>query len=811
MKVLKFGGTSVGDVNSICKTIEIIENQTENIVVVVSAFSKVTNQLTKISNLACQNDIEYLNELKELKERHIFVANQIIKNKNIDDTLVKINQIFDELNGLVKGVSLVKELTARTLDCILSFGERLSAFIISKAIKNAEYFNSCEMIKTDSKFNKAIVDFIETNELIIKKLKNVKSIPVVAGFIGSNSDGVITTLGRGGSDFSAAIYAAALNASILEIWTDVDAFMTADPTKVTNAYPIKHLTYAEAMELSHFGAKVIYTPTIQPTFEKKIPILIKNTFNPQSEGTLISEFSNEPINKPIKGISSIDHIALITVQGSGMLGITGTSMRLFSALAKYKINIILISQASSEYSISFAIIPDDMKIAEKAIQEEFYIEMMLQHSISYKSENELSILAIVGENMIKTPGISGNLFNSFGKNGINVVAIAQGSSELNISAVISRKSLIKALNVVHDGFFLSDSTVLNLFQVGVGNVGEKFLQQVVEQRDILMKEHNLKINIVGIAKSDKYIINEKGIDIKENFKDYLNQNGENYNIKNFITKIKDLNLNNSIFIDNTANKEISDCYEEVLNSYISVVTSNKIACSSEYENYLKLKQISQSRGVKFLYETNVGAGLPIIKTISDLIKSGDKIYKIEAVISGTLNYIFNVISKNIPLSEAINQAVAKGYSEPDPRIDLSGTDVLRKLLILSREAGYKIEKHDVTIKNFLPDICFNVETVSDFFEQVKLIDNQFENKRKQIDLQNKKWRYVAQLVNGKASIELIEVDEKHQFYNLEGSDNIIILYTQRYNKLPLVIKGSGAGADVTAMGVFADIIRIGNI
>jgi len=811
MKVLKFGGTSMGSAETIRTVKQIVENQTEKVIVVVSAFSGITNHLIAISNKASNNDLDYLNDFMKIETRHLETAKSLVSENNFDNVAKEVHVLLDELSGLLHGVSLVNELTPRTMDCILSFGERLSATIVCHVIKNAKYYNSADLIKTDNSFNKARVDFSETNLLFNKLVDYENYIPILPGFIGSTSDGVITTLGRGGSDYSAAIVASALNASILEIWTDVDGFMTADPSKVVNAYPIENLSYAEAMELSHFGAKVIYTPTIQPAFEKNIPIYIKNTFNPTIEGTLISASKSKFEKKPIKGISSIDKIALLTIQGSGMVGVTGTSMRLFGALAKANVNIILISQASSEFSISMAIIPEDIKIASQAIEKEFYVEMILQKNINYRIEDELSIIAIVGENMIHTPGIAANLFSSLGRNGVNIVAIAQGSSELNISTVIQRKNLIKALNVVHDGFFLSDFIQLNIFLAGIGNVGGKLLSQIINQKNKLFAEHKLKITVAGIAKSNKMLINQNGIELIDNFNEYLLQNGENSNISNFVKKMIELNLQNSVFIDCTATNETPELYADILNSYISVVTANKIACSSEYSKYEKLKNISISQGVKFLYETNVGAGLPVLRTISDLIKSGDKIVQLEAVVSGTLNFIFNTLSSEIPISMAIRMAMEKGYSEPDPRLDLRGTDVLRKLLILSREAGYKLEKSDIKIKNFLPDICFSVATIDEFFKEVEKLDADFETRRKELASRNHKWRYVASLKNENATIELIEVNNVHPLYNLEGGDNIIIIYTERYTQLPMVIKGAGAGAEVTATGLFADLIRVANI
>jgi aspartokinase/homoserine dehydrogenase 1 len=616
-------------------------------------------------------------------------------------------------------------------------------------------------------------------------------------------------LGRGGSDYTAAIIAAALNAEVLEIWTDVDGFMTADPKKVEKAYAIESLTYSEAIELSHFGAKVIYTPTLRPVYKKNIPILVLNTFNPESKGTVISHKSSDDNRSPIKGISSIDHIDLITLQGTGMVGVTGTSMRLFGALARRNINIILITQASSEYSITFAVSPSDSVPASEAIHEEFNREINLNNELKVLLEKNLSIIAIVGERMKNTPGISATLFKSLGRNGINVIATAQGSSELNISVVIKNESLKKALNVIHDGFFLSRYKEMYLFIAGTGLVGTSLLKQIQNQSSILLSEHNLKVNLMGVTNSRKMLIDKKGISL-ENYRDTLKTSGEKGDITDFIQQMTRLNLRNAVFIDCTANENIASRYGDILSRYVSIVTANKIACSSEYNYYQKLKTIANERGVRFIYETTVGAGLPIIKTINDLVVSGDKILKIEAVLSGTMNFIFNEIGPEMPLSSAIRKAREKGYSEPDPRVDLSGTDVVRKILILAREAGYPIEKDDVIVKKFLPDNCFEGD-MNNFFEKVKEHDAEFEQKRKELVRQNKKWRFFATLDHGKAKVELLTIGSDHPSFNLEGSNNIILLTTNRYHELPMVIKGYGAGAEVTAAGVFADLMRVVNV
>jgi aspartokinase/homoserine dehydrogenase 1 len=585
--------------------------------------------------------------------------------------------------------------------------------------------------------------------------------------------------------------------------------MTADPKKVERAYAIESLTYSEAIELSHFGARVIYTPTLRPVYKKNIPIIVLNTFNPESKGTIISNKSNDNNRSPIKGISSIDHIDLITLQGTGMVGVTGTSMRLFGALARKNINVVLITQASSEYSITFAVSPTDSVIASEALNDEFKIEIDHNKELKILIEKNLSIIAIVGERMKNTPGISATLFRSLGRNGINVIATAQGSSELNISVVIKNDSLKKALNVIHDGFFLSRFKEMYLFIAGTGLVGSSLMKQLQKQYSTLISEHNLKINLIGVTNSRKMLIDKKGIPL-ENYKEDLKSSGEKGDISAFIQQMTKLNLRNSVFIDCTANEDVALRYGEILTRYVSIVTANKIACSSEQSYYQKLKSIASERGVRFMYETTVGAGLPIIKTINDLVLSGDKILKVEAVLSGTMNFIFNELSPSMPLSSAIRKAREIGYSEPDPRVDLSGTDVVRKIMILAREAGYSIEKEDVIINKFLPDECFKGD-LNDFFEKVKEYDAEFELKRKELTKKNLKWRFFATMELGKARVELLTIGADHPSFNLEGSNNIILLTTNRYNELPMVIKGYGAGAEVTAAGVFADLMRVVNV
>ncbi len=808
MKVLKFGGSSVGTPERILGVKKIVEDQAEPSIVVVSAFQGITDQLEKVSRMACVRDEGYKNLLNEIEQRHYDAVKELFPVNQQSNILAGIKVLINELEETLHGVCLLQDLTAKTQDAISSFGERLSAFIISLKINEAYLVEIRDLIKTDSNFGKAGVIFNQSNPLIQEHFKSLHRYAIVPGFIASNEKGETTTFGRGGSDYTAAILAAATDASVLEIWTDVDGFMTADPRKVDKAYAIESLSYAEAMELSHFGAKVLYTPTIHPVLERRIRIHIKNTFSPEKKGTLIGVQETVQNQSPIKGISSIDKVDLITLQGSGMVGVTGTSMRLFGALAKHNINIILITQASSEYSISFAIAPDGTREAEQAIHEEFFHEIENLHSIRILVEKDLSVIAIVGEKMRHTPGISAKLFQSLGRNGINVIGIAQGSSELNISVVLSHHSLRKALNVIHEGFFLSHYKELHLFLVGVGTVGSRLLEQIRIQQEKLLLNHRLKVNLIGLSNSRKMLIDPEGISI-EHYQELLSE-GLTADLDEYTRQIAELNLRNSVFIDCTASEQVSESYKQLFNNYVSVVTANKIACSSGYDRYRELKSTAQSRAVRFIYETNVGAGLPIINTINDLINSGDKILELEAVVSGTLNYIFNTLDADHKLSDVIHKAKELGYSEPDPRIDLSGIDVVRKLIILSREAGYRIEEKDVKITPLLPEDCFK-GSLDEFWKTVMRYDDEFEQRRLKLEAKNRKWRYVACLKNGKASVQLAEVDMHHPFYALEGSNNIIMITTERYREHPMIIKGYGAGAEVTAAGIFADVIRIANI
>ncbi len=810
MKVLKFGGTSVGTVESLRNVKMIVEQCHEPVIVVVSALGGITDQLINTARLAANGDTAHLESFAKIVERHNNVIDNIVPEEKLPEVKSIVEPLLDELGNIYRGVSLIRDLSDRTLDIIVSYGERISSVIISRVINDARHFDSRNFIKTEKQFGKHVLDNEITQTLIHATFDNNDfKVAVVPGFISTDSNGDITNLGRGGSDYTAAIIAASLNASVLEIWTDVDGFMTADPRVINNTYVIDHLSFIEAMELCNFGAKVIYPPTIYPVFHKNIPILIKNTFNPDAPGTCISEQRPGTEGKAIKGISSINDTCLITVSGLGMVGIIGINARIFNALAKNGVSVFLVSQASSENNTSFAVRNADADLAVHVLEDEFAAELQTGAISDITAEPNLATVAIVGENMKHTTGIAGKLFNTLGRNGINVIACAQGASETNISFVIDLKNLRKALNVIHDSFFLSDTQVLNLFVVGIGNVGKHLLQQIRSQQENLLKNKALELRIVGISNSRKCVFNRDGINI-DNYQELLDNSDIVATPDNIRNEVLGMNIFNSVFVDCTANEGIAALYYDLLSHNVNVVAANKIAASSEYANYDKLKQIARKKDVKFLFETNVGAGLPIINTINNLINSGDKILKIEAVVSGTLNYIFNVLSKDIPLSKAIKMAKEAGYSEPDPRVDLSGKDVVRKLVILAREAGYKVEQDDVKKNLFIPEKYFD-GSVDDFFKNIVEIDADFELKRIDAAKNDEHFRFVASLENGNTEVGLQKVNSSHPFYALEGSNNVILLTTERYKEYPMEIKGYGAGAEVTAAGVFADIIGIANI
>ncbi|MDR1896606.1 MAG: bifunctional aspartate kinase/homoserine dehydrogenase I [Prevotellaceae bacterium] len=807
MKVLKFGGSSIATSESIKKVKSIVEQSPGHKWIVVSAMKDVTDQLLTASQKAVSGDESYKLLLAEIEVRHLTAAKSLLGFQQQGRILSGLKVLLNELEDYLQSIVRLRELTPKIQDYVLSFGERLSSYLISEVIENAELIDARQLIKTDEGFGNAKVDFEETYKLC-NKLRCIEGRAIIPGFIASTVSGITTTLGRGGSDYTAAIVAVAVKADIAEIWTDVDGFLSADPRKVEKSYPIAHMTYAEVFELSNFGAKVVYPPTVHPLLSANIPLLIKNTFNPAAEGTLV-DANSEQSGQIIKGISSIDQIVLLTLHGVGMAGVSGTSKRLFGALAKAKANVILISQASSEQSITFAIAPKDESAAQKYIKEEFVMEMQ-GGTILLKVEKDMSVIAIVGENMRRMPGIAGKLFGALGKNGVNVIAIAQGSSELNISVVIHQDDLRKSINLIHEAFFLSGYKKIHLYLAGTGTVGGNLLQQLHQQCDSLMNDHNLAIRLVGVMNSKKMLFDVDGIRFDTVHED-LAVRGVEVDTEKFVHHAAEVNLRNSVFVDCTASEDVAMIYEDMLSSFVSVVTANKIACSGNYSHYLKLKEMSRFRNLKFLYETNVGAGLPVIKTIGDLVLSGDKILKLEAVLSGTLNFIFNTIDEHVSISQAIRMAKEKGYSEPDPRIDLSGIDVLRKILILARECGYPLEKNDVEINTFLPENILNTADIESFWEKIVSVDEDFENRRKTLYSQGKRWRFVASLDNGKASVGLQEVDVQHPFFNLQGSDNIITIYTKRYMAQPMVIKGAGAGAAVTASGVFADIVSVANI
>lgn len=806
MKVMKFGGTSVGSAESILRVKSIVEKQTEPVIVVVSALGGITDKLIRTSHMAVEGDALYQKSFDEIKQRHDEMIDAVIPTgEKRNELQTKVDGLLEELRSIYQGVYLIRDLSPKTQAAIVSYGERISCQIVATLIDGAECFDSREFIKTEFKAGKNRLVKELTNKLVCQNWQKLPQTSIVGGFISTDVEsGEVTNLGRGGSDYTASIIAAALNASVLEIWTDVDGFMTADPRVISSAYVIPELSYIEAMELSNFGAKVVYPPTIYPVCIKHIPILIKNTFNPDAPGSIIKDEVQDD-SKSIKGISSIKGTTLITVSGLSMVGVIGVNRRIFTCLADNGISVFMVSQASSENSTSIGVQDEDADEACRVLDLEFQKEIEDGSMFPMLAEKGLATVAIVGENMKHTPGIAGKLFGTLGRSGISVIACAQGASETNISFVINQNFLRKALNVIHDSFFLSEYQVLNLFICGVGTVGGSLLEQIHHQQEKLMRELRLKLNVVGIASSNKAIFTREGIDLNT----YRKQLAEapQSDIFRLRDEIIGMNIFNSVFIDCTASAEVAGLYADFLEHNINVVAANKIAASSDYANYRRLKQIAQKRGVKFLFETNVGAGLPIIRTINDLHNSGDKILRIEAVLSGTLNFIFNTISKDIPFSETVRMAKEEGYSEPDPRIDLSGKDVIRKLVILAREAGYEISQEDVEAKLFIPQSFFD-GTIDEFWKNLPSLDADFEERRKELEKDNKVWRFVAKLENGKASVSLQEFESNHSFYVLEGSNNIVLLTTERYREYPMLIQGYGAGASVTAAGVFADIMSL---
>jgi len=817
MRVLKFGGTSVGSAQSILNVKKIVEASTDAVVVVVSALGGVTDQLIRAAELAQKGDAAYLDLYHEMVGRHHRMIDAVIPDTEKQVELLQVvDALLDELKSIYQGVYLIRDLSEKTQCAIVSYGERMSSHIVATLIEGATWHNALDFIKTEKKQGKNLLVTGETNGSVRRHFKDFlkemrmgrRPVALVPGFISTDiHTGEVTNLGRGGSDYTASIIAAALDAEALEIWTDVDGFMTADPRVISAAYTIDRLSYVEAMELCNFGAKVVYPPTIYPVCIKNIPIYIKNTFHPEAEGTVIEQEASDG-GRAIKGISSINDTSLITVAGLSMVGVIGVNRRIFTALADEGISVFMVSQASSENSTSIGVRNEDADRACEVLNEEFQKEIEMGAMFEMKVEKNLATVAVVGENMKHTPGIAGKLFGTLGRNGISVIACAQGASETNISFVVESRLLRKSLNVIHDSFFLSEYQVLNLFICGVGTVGSSLIQQIASQRERLMKERGLKLNVVGIASSRRAMFSREGLDL-DNFRDAL-KNAPESNLHHLRDEVIGMNIFNSVFIDCTASSDVAGLYHDFFEHSISVVAANKVAASSDYENYARLKGTARKRGVKFLFETNVGAGLPIINTINDLINSGDRILKLEAVLSGTLNFIFNTLSAQTPLSETVRRAKEEGYSEPDPRIDLSGTDVIRKLVILGREAGYRLNQSDVEKHLFIPDNLFK-GSIDEFWAQLPTLDADFEQRRSELEAQGKRWRFVASLDDGHAKVELKAVDKSHPFYNLEGSNNIILITTERYHDYPMQIQGYGAGASVTAAGVFADIMSIANI
>jgi aspartokinase/homoserine dehydrogenase 1 len=814
MKVLKFGGTSVGTVQSIKSVLEIVKSsfeKGEKPLVVLSAMSGVTNLLTQMAENAAERK-SFTEDIKLLEEKHFDVVKQLIAIKYQNPVFTKLKLMLNELEEILQGVYALKELSLQSKDLIVSFGERFSNYMVSKImeqyISDAIYVDASHYIKTNSNFGNAHVNEELTTSLINSlNHSHEGKLMFVTGFIGSNEAGRVTTLGRGGSDYTAAIFGSVLNASVIEIWTDVNGMLTADPRIVKKAFSLPVLSYTEAMELSYFGAKVIYPPTMIPAFLKRIPIAIRNTFEPEFPGTII-QFESDCTQYPIKGISSISDISIINISGSGMIGKSGFSGRLFTLLAREQINVVLITQSSSEHSITFAVNPSDAERALKLISNEFELELEANKLVMPEVEQNLSVLAIVGENMKRTPGMSGRLFAALGRNGINVRAIAQGSSEFNISVIISKDDLAKALNAVHDAFFAELKKTLHVFNLGTGNIGATLFKQLAEQHDFLSEKNDLEIKVVGIANSRKMLFDANGIDLAS-WNENLNENGQVADLSSFVEIMKNMNLPNAVFIDNTASKLPATYYVDIFKSNISIVTCNKIANSGEYTNYKLLRDTARKHGVDFFYETNVGAGLPIVRVLKDLMLSGDRILKIEAILSGTISYIFNNFVGDASFYDVVKNAQGLGYTEPDPRDDLGGVDFMRKMLILARDAGHVIEASDVDLGAILPESCLKADSVDEFYTELLKADQYFNDLKEKAASENKVIRYIGKLEDGKVAISMQMVDETHPFYALSGSDNIISFTTERYKERPLVVKGPGAGAEVTAGGVFADLVNVG--
>lgn len=808
MKVLKFGGSSVGTVTPILNLKRIVEETEHPVIVVVSALGGVTDQLLRATRMAATGNVAYLSELDAITERHHQMVADVIVHEKQARLVANLDALFAELRSILHGVCLIQDVTPKAADAIVAYGERLSSLIVAELIDGAQHFDSRRFIKTIPQSAKHLVDFETTNRLVRETFAQQPAVAVMGGFIATDAaSGITTNLGRGGSDYTAAIIAAALDADSLEIWTDVDGFLTADPRIIPNAFTIDQLSYAEAMELCNFGAKVVYPPTIYPVCQKNIPIFVKNTFRPEARGTVIRRDAAQS-ERPIRGISSVSDTSVVTVSGPTMVGVIGVNRRIFTTLAQGGISVFMVAQNSSETSTSICVTPEEARRASQLLDKEFATEIADGAMYPAAILDHQASVAVVGERMRHKAGIAGQIFSVLGRNGISISAVAMGGKEMNLSFVVDRKLLRKTLNVLHDSFFLSEHEELNLFVCGTGTVGGSLLEQIAAQRDKLLKERGLKINIVGIGGRRHATFNRDGID-PAHYREVL-EKGSAGGVERMMHEIEEMNIFNSVFVDCTASEEVASQYLRLLRHNVNIVAANKIAASSPYDNYRQLKQTARDRGVKYLFETNAGAGLPIISTINDLCSSGDRILRMEAVLSGTLNYVFNTISADIPLSKAVKMAQENGYSEPDPRIDLSGKDVIRKLVILARESGYRVDIDDIERNLFIPQELFD-GSLENFWEHLPELDAQFEAERQRLAAEGKRWRFVAEWADGRGSVGLKEIHQGHPLYDLEGSNNILMLTTERYNAYPMLIQGYGAGAAVTAAGVFADIMRVANV
>lgn len=808
MKVLKFGGSSVGTVTPILNLKRIVEETEHPVIVVVSALGGVTDQLLRATRMAATGNVAYLAELDAITERHHQMVADVIVHEKQARLVANLDALFAELRSILHGVCLIQDVTPKAADAIVAYGERLSSLIVAELIDGAQHFDSRRFIKTIPQSAKHLVDFETTNRLVRETFAQQPAVAVMGGFIATDAaSGITTNLGRGGSDYTAAIIAAALDADSLEIWTDVDGFLTADPRIIPNAFTIDQLSYAEAMELCNFGAKVVYPPTIYPVCQKNIPIFVKNTFRPEARGTVIRRDAAQS-ERPIRGISSVSDTSVVTVSGPTMVGVIGVNRRIFTTLAQGGISVFMVAQNSSETSTSICVTPEEARRASQLLDKEFATEIADGAMYPAAILDHQASVAVVGERMRHKAGIAGQIFSVLGRNGISISAVAMGGKEMNLSFVVDRKLLRKTLNVLHDSFFLSEHEELNLFVCGTGTVGGSLLEQIAAQRDKLLKERGLKINIVGIGGRHHATFNRDGID-PAHYREVL-EKGSAGGVERMMHEIEEMNIFNSVFVDCTASEEVASQYLRLLRHNVNIVAANKIAASSPYDNYRQLKQTARDRGVKYLFETNAGAGLPIISTINDLCSSGDRILRMEAVLSGTLNYVFNTISADIPLSKAVKMAQENGYSEPDPRIDLSGKDVIRKLVILARESGYRVDIDDIERNLFIPQELFD-GSLENFWEHLPELDAQFEAERQRLAAEGKRWRFVAEWADGRGSVGLKEIHQGHPLYDLEGSNNILMLTTERYNAYPMLIQGYGAGAAVTAAGVFADIMRVANV